>query len=90
MKPKQPRAPTVFDEDGFVPHKGHYHDQSGKKFAEKPMKEIEGDDHVDHTKPPTEKQVIEKTVDIERRKNRLGKRKMSTANTVLSEKGSLI
>jgi len=86
MKPKQPRAPTAFDEDGFVPHKGHYHDQSGKKFSQKPA----GEDGVDHTTPPTEKQVIEKTVDIERRKNRLGKRKMSTANTVLSDRGSLL
>ena len=83
MKPKQPRAPTTFDDQGYAAHKGHYHDRSGKKFAQKP----EHDDHEDHSQMPTEERVEEEAVDIERAKRKKGRRHLSTANTVLTGTG---
>lgn len=80
MKPKQPRAPTTFDDQGYAAHKGHYHDKSGKKFAQRPG----GDDHSEH---PTEVDVEKEAVDIERKKARKGRRHLSTANTVLGNRG---
>jgi len=84
MKPKQPRAPTTFDDQGYASHKGHFHDKSGKKFSQRPQGE--GDDHI-QDKPPSEAQVQKEVVDVERKKSKRGRKQLSTANTVLSNAG---
>jgi len=84
MKPKQPRAPTTFDDQGYASHKGHYHDKAGKKHANRPTVDGDGNDYSTH---PDEEVVEQTAVDIERKKARKGRRHLSTANTVLSNRG---
>ena len=83
-------APTVLDAGDYTmdqlnPHKDHFHLEDGRKAVGTPGTGMDGDH--DHTKPPSEEDVVVESVKEQRKSRKRGVAKTSTLNTMLQSTG---